>query len=102
MNKEELIVEITKNVNEVRASEGKAANASKKDSAMYLDAAIKALKAGMKNDGQVKLHGFMNLSTTVVDAHIGRNPSTGEDIKIPKKVRAKAKFSNSFKDYLNA
>jgi nucleoid DNA-binding protein len=63
---------------------------------------VNALKTGMKNDGSVKLHGFMNLSTSVVDAHIGRNPSTGEDIKIPKKIRAKAKFSNSFKDFLNA
>lgn len=102
MNKEELIVEITKNVNEVRASEGKAANASKKDSAMYYDAVIDAIKAGMKKDGEVKLHGFANLSTTVVDAHIGRNPSTGEDVKVPKKIRAKAKFSNSFKNFLNA
>lgn len=101
MNKEELIVEITKNVNEVRATNGKAANASKKDSAMYLDAVLDAIKAGMKKDGEVKLQGFANLTTTVVDEHIGRNPSSGENIKIPRKVRPKVKYSNTFKAYLN-
>ena len=96
MDKKELVVEITKNVN------GKVANATKKDSAIYLDAVIDAIKEGLKKDGSVKLHGFANLSTVVVDAHVGRNPATGEDVKVPKKIRAKAKFSNNFKEYLNA
>ena len=78
------------------------ANITKKDAAEL----VKAYETVAYNhitdeDGVVIMKG-LTLSTTTRDAHIGRNPSTGEEITIPAKVVPKAKFGKKFKDFVNA
>lgn len=44
--------------------------------------------------------GFMKCSAMRTKAHMGRNPATGESIKIPSKIRGKATLLKSMKDRL--
>ena len=78
MNKQELINEIAKK-----------ANLTKKDASAALDATIEAIKASLKKGGEVRLVGFGTFTIKKKKARKGRNPRTGEEIKIPgKKVPA--------------
>jgi len=78
MNKQELINEISKKT-----------GLTKKDSGAALDAFIEAVKASLKKGSDVRLVGFGTFTVRKRKAKKGRNPRTGEEIKIPaKKVPA--------------
>jgi DNA-binding protein HU-beta len=78
MNKQELINEISKKT-----------GLTKKDSAAALDAFIEAVKASLKKGSDVRLVGFGTFTIRKRKPKKGRNPRTGEEIKIPaKKVPA--------------
>ncbi len=78
MNKQELINEISKKT-----------GLTKKDSTAALDAFIEAVKASLKKGSDVRLVGFGTFTVRKRKAKKGRNPRTGEEIKIPaKKVPA--------------
>ena len=78
MNKQELINEISKKT-----------GLTKKDSTAALDAFIEAVKASLKKGSDVRLVGFGTFTVKKRKAKKGRNPRTGEEIKIPaKKVPA--------------
>jgi len=78
MNKQELINEISKKT-----------GLTKKDSSAALDAFIEAVKASLKKGSDVRLVGFGTFTVKKRKAKKGRNPRTGEEIKIPaKKVPA--------------
>lgn len=90
MNKSELI--------ERMASD---ADISKTAAGLALDAATEAIKATLKKGGSVTLVGFGAFTVSKRAARTGRNPKTGESIKI--KARKAPKFTpgKAFKEALN-
>ena len=79
MSKAELVEKMAKDANISKAAAGKALNS-------FVSNVTKALKKG----GKVTLVGFGTFSVAKRKARKGRNPQTGEEIKI--KARKVAKF----------
>ena len=71
MTKAELIDKIASNASLTKADAGKA-----------LDASLDAVKAALKKGQKVTLVGFGTFSVSKRKARKGRNPRTGEEIKI--------------------
>ncbi|GIW22178.1 MAG: transcriptional regulator [Candidatus Sericytochromatia bacterium] len=74
MNKEQLVSAIAKE-----------AGMTKKDVALALDATLKCVTEALKNQDKVTLVGFGTFQVKERAARDGRNPKTGEVIKIPAK-----------------
>lgn len=55
---------------------------SKAHAERILSAVLDAVKSGLKKDGQVQLIGFGSFTVKKRKARKGRNPRTGEEIKI--------------------
>ena len=67
-----------------------------------LDAVFDAItKALSKKDGEVRLVGFGTFSTSKRKAGKGRNPRTGEEIKIPSSTTVRFKAGKALKDAVN-
>lgn len=64
-------------------------NLSKKQAESFLSTVIEAIQNGVKKDGEVKLVGFGTFKKIIRKARKGRNPQTGEVIKIAKKTLPK-------------
>lgn len=90
MNKTELIDHIAKS-----------ADISKAASMRALDAVIGAVKTTLKKNGSVTLVGFGTFSAGKRAARTGRNPRTGEAIKIKAAKVPKFKPGKALKDALN-
>lgn len=90
MNKSELIAEIAKN-----------ASASKVAVEVILDEAICAITEALKKGEDVRLVGFGTFSVSERKATEGRNPRTGETIKIAASKQPKFKAGKTLKDALN-
>ena len=71
MNKAELIEAVAANADLSKAAAGRA-----------LDAALEAITKALKKKDTVTLVGFGTFSVRKRSARIGRNPKTGEEIKI--------------------
>ena len=83
MKKSDLISEMAKKL------------ASKKEAEAALESLLGAITQGLKNDDKVTLTGFGTFKVSKRKARTGRNPRTGESIKIkaskvPQFVAAKA------------
>ena len=74
MNKQQLVESVF--------SDKAAGFESKAAAARALDAVIGGIEAGVKKDGQVQLIGFGTFKIKSRPARKGRNPGTGEEIKI--------------------
>ncbi len=59
------------------------AKLSKKDTETALNAALEAITEALAQDDKVQLVGFGSFETKLRAARTGRNPRTGEEIKIP-------------------
>jgi DNA-binding protein HU-beta len=90
VNKTELIEHIAKS-----------ADISKAAATRSLDAMIGAVKVTLKKNGTVTLVGFGTFSVGVRQARTGRNPRTGEAIKIKKAKVPKFKPGKGLKDAVN-
>ena len=90
MNKTELIDEIAK-----------AADISKASASRALEAVIDSVTATLKQDGTVTLAGFGTFAVSARAARTGRNPRTGEEIKIGASKVPKFKPGKALKDALN-
>jgi DNA-binding protein HU-beta len=90
MNKTELIEHIAK-----------AADISKAAATRSLDATIGAVKVTLKKNGSVTLVGFGTFSVGKRAARVGRNPRTGEAIKIKAAKVPKFKPGKGLKDAVN-
>jgi DNA-binding protein HU-beta len=90
VNKTELIEHIAKT-----------ADISKAAAARSLDAMIGAVKVTLKKNGTVTLVGFGTFSVGKRAARIGRNPRTGEAIKIKSAKVPKFKPGKGLKDAVN-
>lgn len=90
MNKTELVTAI---------AEG--AELTKADATKALDATIEAIVAAVAAGDKVSLVGFGTFLSTERKATTGRNPKTGEAIKIAAATLPKFKAGKAFKDTVN-
>lgn len=90
MNKTELI--------HVVASE---ANVTKKDVETVVNATLDAITNALKEGDKVQLIGFGTFEVNNVAEREGRNPKTGETIKIPASKRPVFSASKALKDTVN-
>lgn len=72
MNKAELVDAIAKR-----------AEATKTDAEKFLDAFLDSIVKSIRKKEEVKLVGFGTFGISSRKARVGRNPQTGEEIKIP-------------------
>lgn len=87
MNKADLVAAVQKNLDESKAGAERAVNA-----------VIDAIKTGVKKDKSVQVVGFGTFSIRKRAARKGRNPQTGETIKIKASKSVAFKPSKNFKD----
>ena len=90
MNKTELIDAIAKET-----------GLSKKDSGAALEAITGIVSKALKKKDKVQLVGFGTFETSKRAARTGKNPQTGEAIKIPAAVVPKFKPGKALKDAVN-
>ena len=86
MNKSELIAKIAE------------AGLSKKDAGVALDAAIAAIGDALAGGDTVQLIGFGTFSVKQRAAREGKNPRTGEAVKIPAKKMPAFKAGKALKE----
>ncbi len=87
MNKSELIDAIAESAGLSKAQAGKA-----------LDATVEAVTAALKAGDEVTLVGFGSFYVADREARTGRNPRTGEEIKIEASKQPKFRAGKSLKD----
>ncbi len=90
MNKNELIDAIAKET-----------NLSKKDAGKALDAITSSISTALKKKDKVQLVGFGTFEVSKRAARKGKNPQTGEEIKIPAATVPKFKAGKALKDAVN-
>jgi DNA-binding protein HU-beta len=90
MNKVELIDEVVK-LADVK-------NLTKAAVEKVLVALLEAIKKGVKKDGTVQLIGFGTFKKVSRKARMGRNPKTGEAIKIKASKSVGFKVGKAFKE----
>ena len=74
---------------------------TKADATRALDAMMKGIAEGLKNEGKVTLTGFATCAAKAKEAKTGRNPRTGEPVEIPARVAVTVKAGSKLKDALN-
>lgn len=90
MNKQDLIADVASSTGLSRADAGKA-----------VDAVFDSITSALKKGDEVRLVGFGTFMATVRKATTGRNPRTGEEIKIPASTQPKFKAGKGLKDAVN-
>jgi len=90
VNKTELVEHIATTADISKAAAGRA-----------LDAMVGAVKTTLKKNGSVVLVGFGTFTVGKRAARIGRNPRTGEEIKIKAAKVPKFKAGKALKDAVN-
>lgn len=63
-----------------------------------VDAVLGAIEGALKKKEEVRLVGFGTFATSARAATTGRNPRTGEEMKIPASTSVKFKAGKSLKD----
>ena len=74
---------------------------TKADATRALDAMMKGITEGLKKEGKATLTGFVTFTAKQKPAKTGRNPKTGETVKIPARVAATIKAGSKLKEALN-
>ena len=74
---------------------------TKKQAAEAFDATVETIASLLKQGERVQIPGLGSFSVTRRDARTGRNPKTGEAIKIAASNVAKFKAGKDLKDRLN-
>ena len=90
MNKQDLV-----------ATVAQTADISKSKASDAVDAVIAAIKTSLKKGDDVRLVGFGTFSVADRAATTGRNPRTGEPIKIPASKQPKFKAGKDLKEAVN-
>ncbi len=90
MNKNDLVAEVSA-----------AAGLSKTDAARAVDSVFDSISGALGGGGEVRLVGFGTFSVSQRAATTGRNPRTGEAIKIPASKQPKFKAGKALKEAVN-
>lgn len=89
------------NKNELIDAVANSAGLSKVDAGKAVDGFIGAVTDALKKGGDVRLVGFGTFAVSERKATTGRNPRTGETIKIPASKQPKFKAGKALKDAVN-
>jgi DNA-binding protein HU-beta len=89
------------NKNELIAQVAEQAGMSKADAGRAVDATFDVIASSLKSGDEVKIIGFGNFSVAKRAASQGRNPRTGESIKIAASKTPKFKAGKGLKDSVN-
>ena len=76
-------------------------NMSEKDVKTVINATLDAISNALKERDKVQLLGFGTFETKEVEAREGRNPKTGETIKIDAHKKAHFTSAQALKDHIN-
>jgi len=90
MNREELITAIANESGLTKTASDKAVKA-------FID----VVSSELANKGKIQLIGFGTFETSERAARVGKNPQTGEEIKIPASTAPKFKAGKALKDIVN-
>ena len=90
MNKAQLVEQLASEVNITKA-----------DCERLIDTMIDTIKKTVKKGDDLTLVGFGTFTRSKRKARIGRNPQTGEAIKVPACTVPKFRPGKAFKDFLN-
>ena len=74
---------------------------TKKQAESCMNFILDSIKKGLAEDGQVELFEFGKFELVDKAERLGRNPKTGEEIKIAPRKAVKFKTSKTFKDFVN-
>ena len=74
---------------------------TKKDADAALKAFVNVVSKQLKKKDKVQLVGFGTFETAKRAARTGKNPQTGESIKIPASIAPKFKAGKALKDLVN-
>jgi DNA-binding protein HU-beta len=77
------------------------AGVARQQAESVLDAFFDTVRSATKGGDRVAWPGFGSFTTTQRKARTGRNPRTGESVKIPATKAVKFSPSSALKDYLN-
>lgn len=77
------------------------AGLTKADAGRALEAMMNGIVEGLKNEGKVTLTGFATFATKERAAREGRNPRTGETLKIAACTTVSIKAGSKLKDAVN-
>lgn len=89
------------NKNDLVAAVADASGLSKADAGKAVDGVFDAITGALKGGDEVRLVGFGTFSVAKRAATEGRNPRTGEKIKIPASKQPKFKAGKGLKDAVN-
>ncbi len=86
------------NKNDLVTAVASATGLSKSDAAKAVDGVFQAITAALKGGDEVRLVGFGTFAVASRAASEGRNPRTGDKIKIPASKQPKFKAGKGLKD----
>ena len=89
------------NKNDLVATVADSADLSKADATKAVDAVFDAISAALAKGEEVRLVGFGTFAVATRAASEGRNPRTGEKIKIAASKQPKFKAGKGLKDAVN-
>lgn len=89
------------NKSELISAVADAAELSKADAGKAVDALVDVITAALKKDDKVSLVGFGTFETRTRAARQGRNPKTGETLKIAASKNPSFKAGKALKDAVN-
>lgn len=89
------------NKNDLVSSVAESAGLSKADAGKAVDAVFDSIKSALSGGGDVRLVGFGTFAVSKRAAREGRNPRTGETIKIPASKQVKFKPGKDLSDGVN-
>jgi DNA-binding protein HU-beta len=89
------------NKNDLISYVAEATELTKTDATRAVEAVFDGITNGLQQNGEVKIVGFGTFSVSQRAATTGRNPRTGEEIKIAATKNAKFKAGKQLKDTVN-
>ena len=89
------------NKNELIETVVSATNLKKTEAAMAVESVFEAITKSLTSGREVKIAGFGSFSVLKRAARTGRNPRTGESIKIEASKQPKFKAGKALKDAVN-
>ena len=90
MNKQELVSKVADT-----------AKCTKSEAASIIDGFVDVITKTLKKGGEIRLTGFGTFTTSKRKATTGRNPRTGQAIKIPASTQPKFRAGKSLRDAVN-